>query len=222
MIKGIIFDMDGVIVDSEPLYHEFEYNFFKNLGAKVTPEYFDKYVGCSLGATVNGVCEEFNINTIPLESVYDIFSKGAELIYSDNPKLKLCEGVIDWLEYFKENKYPMIIASSTYKHKIDICLERFNLKQYFQMYIGGDDVKKSKPDPEIILKACNKLNLNPSECIVIEDSQNGIKAAKAAGCFALGYLNRGRNLQNITDADIVFDKFGKEKLPMLKKLINSL
>jgi len=220
MIKGIIFDMDGVLVNSEPLYHEFEYMFFKNLGANVTIDYFDKYVGCSLEHTINGICNDFNINSIPRESIFKIFSKGAELIYSDNPKLNLCEGVIDWLEFFKSNNYPMIVASSTYKEKVEISLDRFNLKQYFINYVCGDEVKNSKPDPEIFLKACGELNLKPSECMVIEDSENGIKAAKAAGCIALGYLNKGENPQNLSLADFVFDTFGKEKLPMLKKVLN--
>lgn len=220
MIKGIIFDMDGVLVNSEPLYHEFEYMFFKNLGANVTVDYFYKYVGCSLENTINGVCNDFNINSIPRESIIKIFSKGAELIYSANPKLNICEGVIDWLEFFKANNYPMVVASSTYNEKVDICLERFNLKQYFIKYIGGDEVKKSKPDPEIFLKACNELNLKPSECMVIEDSENGIKAAKAAGCIALGYLDKGKNSQNLSLADFVFDTFGREKLSMLKKILN--
>lgn len=222
MIKGIIFDMDGVLVNSEPLYHEFEYKFFKNLGANVTLEYFDKYVGCSFSHTINGIYEDFNLNTIPREIIFNTYSKGTELIYSDNPRLKLCEGVIDWLDFFQENNYPMVVASSTYKNKVDVCLERFNLKQYFKKYTGGDEVKNSKPDPEIILKSCHELNLKPSECIVIEDSENGIKAAKSAGCFALGYLNKGQNTQDLSLADVVFDTFGKEKLPMLKKIISSL
>jgi len=222
MIKGIIFDMDGVLVNSEPLYHEFEYKFFKNLGADVSLDYFDKYVGCSVGHTIDGICNDFNINTIPRESIYKLFSKGTELIYSDNPKLKLCDGVIDWLEFFKANNYPMIVASSTYTNKVDICLERFNLKQYFKKYIGGNEVKNSKPDPEIIIKSCQELNLKPSECIVIEDSEHGINAAKSAGCFALGYLNKGQNPQNLSYADVVFETFGNEKLPMLKKVISNI
>ncbi|MDD4779716.1 MAG: HAD family phosphatase [Tissierellia bacterium] len=218
MIKGIIFDMDGVIVNSEPLYNEYEYKFFKNLGANVTVEYFEKYVGCSLNHTINGVCKDFNINIMSIEDISNLFSRGTELIYS-NPRLKLCEGVIDWLEFFKINGYPMILASSTFKYKIEICLDRFNLKHFFNNYIGGDEVNNSKPNPEIFIKACDKLNLKPSECIVIEDSTNGIKAAKSAGCFTIGYLNKGQNYQDITQADIVFDTFGKDKLPMLKKML---
>jgi beta-phosphoglucomutase-like phosphatase (HAD superfamily) len=222
MIKGIIFDMDGVLVNSEPLYSEFEYKFFKNLGANVTIEYFEKYVGCSLKHTINGICKDFNINIMPLEDITNLYSKGTELIYSDNPRLKLCEGVVDWLEFFKSNDYPIILASSTFKNKIDICLERFDLKQFFINYIGGDEVNNSKPDPEIFLKACDELNLKPSECIVIEDSTNGIKAAKSAGCFAIGYLNKGQSCQDLSRADIVFDTFGKNKLPMLEKIIDEI
>lgn len=218
MIKGIIFDMDGVIVDSEPIYREFEYKFFKNLGADVTVEYFEKYAGCSLNTTIENTCKEFNIDIIPMESIYKSYSAGTELIYS-NPRLKLCEGIVDWFEYFRKNNYPMIVASSTHKEKVGICLKRFDIKEFFINYIGGDEVKNAKPDPEIFLKACDELNLKPSECMVIEDAFHGIKAAKEAGCFTIGYLNKGHNPQDLSQADIVFDTFGKDKIPMLENLI---
>lgn len=221
MIKGIIFDMDGVIVNSEPLYNEFEYKFFKNLGANVTAEYFEEFVGCSLNHTINKICKDFNINIMPVEDIIDLFSRGAELIYT-NPRLKLCEGVIDWLDFFKINNYSMILASSTYRNKIEICLDRFNLKQYFPKFVGGDEVRNSKPDPEIFIEACDKLNLEPRECVVIEDSTNGIKAAKLAGCYTIGYLNKGQNRQDLSKADIVFDTFGKGRLPMLRKILEKI
>lgn len=219
MIKGIIFDMDGVLVNSEPLYHEFEYKFFNNLGAKITREYLLKYVGSSMGHTVNSICDEFNITVMPREEIFRIFSQGVDLIYSSNKKLQLCEGVMDWLNYFRESNYPMIVASSTYKEKIKICLERFEISHYFKDYIGGNEVKNSKPDPEIFLEACKRLNFNPSECMVIEDSENGIKAAKEAGCFCIGYLNKGQNTQDLRQSNIVFDRFGKERISLLKKYL---
>lgn len=219
MIKGIIFDMDGVLVNSEPLYHEFEYKFFKNLGANITPEYLLKYVGCSMEHTINSICDEFNITIIPREDIFKIFSQGVDLIYSSNKKLKLCDGVVDWLNYFKENNYPLMVASSTYTEKVKICLERFELIDYFKDYIGGNNVKNSKPAPEIFLESCKRLELKPSECMVIEDSENGILAAKEAGCFCIGYLNKGQNTQNLSQSDIVFDRFGKERLSLLEKFL---
>ena len=222
MIKGIIFDMDGVLVDSEPLYHEFEYNFFHNLGADITPEYLLKFVGSSMSDTIDSICCEYNITVIPRQSIISTFSQGVSLIYSQNPKLKLCPGIIDWLEYLKSAEYPLIVASSTYEDKIKVCFERFNLSKYFSAIISGDQVTKANPEPEIFLKACKTLELKPEECIVIEDSERGIAAAKAAGCKCIGYLNEGRNTQNISGADIVIDKFGEEKLPMLKKILKTL
>lgn len=222
MIKGIIFDMDGVLVDSEPIYHEFEYNFFRNLGADITPDYLFRFVGSSMSDTINSICDEFNITVIPRESILSTFSQGVLLIYSQNPKLKLCPGIIDWLEYIKSSGYPAVVASSTYEEKIKVCFERFNLSKYFNAIISGDQVTKSKPDPEIFIKACRSLGFRPEECIVIEDSERGIVAAKSAGCKCIGYLNEGRNTQNISCADIVIDKFGEEKLPMLKKILETL
>lgn len=217
MIKGIIFDMDGVLVDSEPIYQDFEYKLFNSLSPEIKKENIIKYVGCSMDKLVNGLCDEFNIKE-PRENIIKKLSEEALYLYKADPRLELSKGVIDWLNYFKDHNYPMIIASSTYKEKIEICIDRFNLKQYFHDYIGGSDVKNAKPDPEIFLKASSKLGFIPEECLVIEDSENGIKAAKAAGCLSLGYKN-SNNFQNLSQADIIFDSFGKETLPKLKSLL---
>lgn len=221
MIKGIIFDMDGVIIDSEPLYIDYDYNFFNNLGANISKEELLAFVGCPAKDITSKIIEKYNITSIPYEKILKLHSEGYELIITQNHKLTLCEGVMDWLQYFKNNNYPVAIASSTTKSKIGMVLERFNLKEFFNIYVGGDEVENGKPNPDIFIKAAQMLNLEPSDCMVIEDSKNGIKASKSAGCFTIGYLNNGENTQDLSQADIVFDKFGKEKIEMLEKVIVS-
>lgn len=221
MIKGIIFDMDGVIIDSEPLYIDYDYKFFNNLGANISKEDLLTFVGCPARVIISEIIKKYNITSIPYEKILRLHSAGYELILTQNHKLTLCEGVIDWLQYFKDNNYPIAIASSTINSKIGIVLERFNLKEFFNVYVGGDEIENGKPNPDIFIKAAQMLNLKPRECMVIEDSTNGVKASKAAGCYTVGYLNNGENTQDLSKADIVFDKFGKEKISMLEKVIAS-
>ena len=221
MIKGIIFDMDGVLINSEELYKEYEYKFFKNLCGDVDLEYMDSFRGTATRYLVRAMVKKHNITAIPEEKLLKMLDDGGSLIYTQNPKLKLCDGVTDWLKYFYDCGYKLTIASSSLTQNIEFVLEKFNLQKYFNGYIGGDMVKKTKPEPEIILKAAELSGLKPEECIVIEDSTNGLKAAKAAGCKAIGYLYEGRNPQDLSLADIVFDKFGKDRIPMLKRFIDN-
>ncbi len=211
--------MDGVLINSEDLYNEYGYKFFKNLVPDVDVEFLDSFRGTATRYLVRAMVEKHNITMIPEDKLLKMLDEGGNLIYTQNPKLKLCNGVLEWLEYFYKNNYKMTIASSTITDNIDVVVERFNLQKYFKNYIGGNMVKKTKPEPEIFLKAAELLGLKPEECLVIEDSTNGLKAAKAAGCKAIGYLYEGQNPQDLSLADIVFDKFGEDKISMLEKFI---
>lgn len=222
MIKGIIFDMDGVLINSEELYRKYEYKFFKNLAPDFDINFLDKFMGTATRYLVKEVVDKYQITMIPEDKLLKMLDEGGSLIYTQNPKLKLCNGVLDWLEYFHNNNYKLTIASSTITDNIDVVVEKFGLEKYFKSYIGGNMVEKTKPEPEIFLKAAQLLDLKPEECLVIEDSANGLKAAKAAGCKTIGYLNEGLNTQDLKLADLVFDKFGQEKIPMLEKFIKKL
>ncbi len=219
MIKGIIFDMDGVLINSEDLYIEYGYKFFRNLTPDVDAAFLDSFRGTATRYLVRAMVEKHNITAIPEDKILKMLDDGGSLIYTQNPKLKLCSGVLEWLEYFYDNNYKLTIASSSSTDNIAAVIEKFNLQKYFKDYVSGNMVEKTKPEPEIFLKAAKLLDLNPEECLVIEDSTNGLRAAKSAGCKAIGYLYEGKNHQDLSLADIVFDKFGNDKIPMLEKFI---
>ncbi len=220
MIKGIIFDMDGVLINSEDLYKEYEYNFFKNLAKDADEDFINSFRGTATRHLVKAMVEKHNIQTIPADKILEMLDNGGRTIYEQHPKLALCNGVLDWLKYFQSNGYKMVIASSNFKDNINYIVERFGLENYFEGFIGGDEVKNTKPDPEIFLKAADMLGLKPEECLVIEDSTNGLKAANSAGCKSIGYLSEGTNTQDLTCANLVFDKFGEEKIEMLTRFLN--
>ena len=105
-----------------------------------------------------------------------------------------------------ENKFKLAVASSAKRERIELVLNRFELTSYFDVIVSGYEVSNSKPHPDIFLKAAEKLKVDPKECIVIEDSANGIRAAKLANMFWIGYNNPISN-QDLSEADIIINDF---------------
>lgn len=219
MIKGIIFDMDGVLINSKELYKKFEVNFFRNISSEIDIDFLENFTGSSTEALVDAVVKKYNITVLDYDTILRLLNEGEKLIYTQNPMLKLYDDIMMFLDYFVDNKYKIIIASSSSTETIKTVLERFELESYFSKYIGQDTVKNVIPAPDIFIKAAELLELNPDECIVFEDSTNGIKAAKEAGCTVIGFLNEGKNTQDIKLSDFVLDKFSKDRIPMIEKFI---
>lgn len=120
--------MDGVLINSEELYKEYGYKFFKNLAPDVDVEFLDSFRGTTTRYLVKAMVEKHNITMIPEDKLLKMLNEGGSLIYTQNPKLKLCNGVLEWLEYFYNNDFKITIASSTITDNIDVVVERFNLQ----------------------------------------------------------------------------------------------
>ncbi|MBS4535749.1 HAD family phosphatase [Clostridium sp. D2Q-14] len=218
MFKGIIFDMDGVIIDSEPMYMEIDKKFFKDHDICFNDEEIESYVGVNMREVWGDILKRFNLEH--KHTSKDMYEKQMDSFYKnmkDNEELTLMDGLEEWLKYFKEKKVKMIIASSNHDKVIKLIYDKFNLDNYMIGYVDGNTVENGKPAPDIFLKAAEKLELNPKDCLVIEDSQNGVKAAKSAGMKCVGFNNRESEFQSLDRADIVIDHFNRENL---NKVIN--
>lgn len=183
MIKAVIWDMDGVIVDSEHHHHEGEIATFKHFRVEVPEEINKQYKGAPLHEHFKGLKEQFNVET-PME---DLLAKQNEFIqnmYSE--KVVLFKNVREVLIELKK-KYRQALATSTERRLAEIVLKRFGLERVFDKITCGDEVVRGKPEPDIFLKSAQKLDLDPAECVVIEDSMNGIKAGKAAGMLVIAH-----------------------------------
>jgi HAD superfamily hydrolase (TIGR01509 family) len=112
----------------------------------------------------------------------------------------------------------MALASSNNKMAVDSIIEKFGLRKYLKVAISGDDVTNGKPDPEIFLKASEKMNIEPHECLVIEDAANGVIAAKAAGMKCIGLQNKNSGNQDLSEADLVVNNFNKLDINLIKDL----
>ena len=198
MIKGVIFDMDGVIVDSEKFICEAGIKMFAEHGLTVKPEDFIPFIGAGENRYLGGVAEKYEF-PIDIERdkarTYEIY---AEIIKGE---LEPLSGVIDFIERCRNLGLKLALATSADKVKMLANLREIGIPpETFDATVNGLDVKKKKPDPEIFLTAAKNMNLSCSECLVVEDAVNGVEAAKAAGAKCLG-LTTSFSPEELVDAD---------------------
>ena len=218
MIQTVIFDMDGVIVDTEPVHHHAYIEHFKALNIDVTPEMYASFTGNSTKNIYEQLKQIHNLpHDIPVlvETKRNLFNDA----FDKKEDLHLLEGVLDLIRDLHRNGIQLVLASSSANVTIDRIFKRFNLYQYFSHIVSGEDFPKSKPHPAIFLKAAELAATPVENCIVIEDSTNGIKAAKAAGIYCIGYKSLHSKLQDLSEADKIighFDELDYEKIVHLK------
>jgi len=214
-LKAVLFDMDGVIVDTEPIHKKAYFKMFESFGADVDEELYSTFAGASTRKVCNTVIDRFGLTAAVenLEEVKRTFFK--EYFYNDS-EFDMVPGVRELIAHYYENNIKMVLATSASHATIDMVFERFDLKRFFKDVISGTDLKESKPNPEIFLKAAELSGESAKECMVIEDSTNGITAAHRAGIFCAGYNGGKTKLQDYSFADIVVSDFRELELQKLK------
>lgn len=178
MKKGAIFDQDGLMFDTEVLYGKCWLAVGEELGIDVTDEFFAAVRGSS-GPHMMAIVRQFFPDIDADDYVKRVFEKSFLLQDQELPEKK---GLRELLAFFKENGVIMTVASSTVRPRVEKNLKKSGLYEYFETLTTGDEVTLGKPDPQIFLKAAAKLGLAPEDCYVFEDSFNGVRAGKAAGC----------------------------------------
>lgn len=210
--KAVIFDMDGVLTDSEPLINMAAVRMYSELGLKVKPEDFIPFIGTGEERYIGGVAEKYKFS-IDLKAakkrVYEIY---LELVPTH---LRAFPGAVEFVRKCKESGLKISLASSADIIKIRANLEKIGLPlSYWDAVVSAEDVEKKKPSPDLFLKSIERLGVKPYEAVIIEDSVSGIQAALAAGarCIAVAHTFPSSKLKA---AHIVKEKISDVKLEEL-------
>lgn len=218
MLEAVIFDMDGVIINSEPLHYEANQQLFDKLGFSVPMDEYSNYIGISTEKMWEDLRDKYDLNE-NLDTLTDKHREHTHEFIRKNMNGNEIPGIRKILEELKDKNIKTAVASSSSKDLIETVLKGFDLCQYFDISVSGEEVEKGKPNPDIFIYVAKKLKVNIKNCLVIEDSTNGIKAAKKAGAKCIGFNNPDSHGQDLTKADIVINKFEVLNYDLLKSLL---
>ena len=208
MLKAVIFDMDGVIVNSEPLHRKAYFDMFEEFNLNVSNRLYESFTGKSTSAICKELCEIFDLS-ISHEKLMLSKRKHFKTIFDNDPEFQMIDGALSLIKDYFYNNLTLILASSASMTNINRIFKKFDLDKFFKAKISGADLKESKPNPEIFIKAAKLSGFNKSECIVIEDSTNGITASKSAGIYCIGFNSPNSKNQNYDKADLVVSNFNE-------------
>ncbi|TCM85425.1 HAD superfamily hydrolase (TIGR01509 family)/HAD superfamily hydrolase (TIGR01549 family) [Paenibacillus sp. BK033] len=199
VIGAFIFDMDGVILDSEPLHFEADRLTMAQFGHHVEQEDLESFVGMTNPEMWRVIRQTYGIEAGLREIL--AFQKNIKLERLLSETWEPIQGIKDLLVLLQAARIPMAVASSSPRWFIEGVLTRLSIENFFKITISGEEMKQGKPSPDIYLEAARLLGVRPEHCVVLEDSRNGVVAAKAAGMTCIGFINLNSGQQDLTLAD---------------------
>jgi beta-phosphoglucomutase-like phosphatase (HAD superfamily) len=216
MFTAIIFDMDGVLIDSQPLHYEIDMRVLKACGYNAELADVIPYTGIGNPERWPKYKADFGLGESP-ERLIEMAEETMREVFGST-ELTAIEGIPILIDGIKVTGAKCGLASSSSHELIELVLERIGLKGRFDFIVSGEDVKEGKPAPDVYLKAAEKAGLAPEACIAIEDAPAGILAAKNAGLTCIAYNNPNTKGQDFTHADYTIYNFD-EAFPIIKTLI---
>ncbi len=225
IIHAVLFDHDGLLVDSEPWQMSAWKSVLENLGWEITEEQMRSYVGKSLEVIASDAQKKIKK---PVSAV-DLVDRKTKAYLSLLPHVKLMSGVTELITALKKNHLRLAVVSSSPRQEVIGALQMRSIFSKFDVIVAAEDVTHHKPAPNSYLLAAKRLNLQPNECVVFEDSPSGVAAAKAAGMFCIAVPSAFTKSHSFKQADIVIDSvydllgnnssMSKTRNPMLGKLL---
>ena len=215
-MEAVIFDMDGVIVDSEIHWKTTEGYFLQSLIPTWNINDQDKILGLGVHDLYALLASTYQLQKTK-EQFLELYQEMANVIYGE--KVSLIEGFTELLSVLHANHIPVALASSSPWTWINIMLERFNLRESFQAIVSADELEgEGKPSPAIYLLTAKRLGVSPTRCIAIEDSKNGVLSAKNAGMYCIGFRNGFNDEQDLSRADMIIQHFAELDWQTLRQL----
>jgi HAD superfamily hydrolase (TIGR01509 family) len=197
--KAILFDMDGVIVDSEPLHVAAFQATLKRYGHDLNEDQYKQHFAGKTDEAGFKQYFDFINETVHLPVIMDEKAKAYLELAAD--QLVPYPGVIELIHELAARKVPLVLVTGSLRAEAEITLKTFKVAECFTAVVAAEDISQSKPNPEGYLKGAKALNVDPADCVVIEDAPSGVKAAKAAGmrCLAVTSTHSAEELQEATE-----------------------
>ena len=205
MITSVLFDMDGVLIDSQPLHCEADVRTLKYFGVTASTADVEKYAGTTNMDRYTRFKIVYHLANTVEEMVAYREKCIMDLVYCAD--LSAISGILELLESIKSLGLKTAVASSSSYDLIFAVLDKLNIRHYFDKIISGEDMENGKPAPDIFLAAAKALESRPEQCVVIEDSGNGVLAARRAHMKVIGYKNPSSGFQDLSGATEVTDDF---------------
>jgi HAD superfamily hydrolase (TIGR01509 family) len=214
-LSALIFDMDGLMIDSERLYFAAEREMAAHFGKEIRDEQLWPLMGRKPIESLRLLREILKID-MPPEELF--VWRNRLMLEKMRHDLGAMPGLVEILDAFR-GRLKLAVGTGAQQEFLDIALDTLRIRPYFDVLQTADALERGKPDPEIYLLTCRRLGLPPGECIVLEDARNGVLAGKAAGCPVIAVPNDYTRGQDFSDADWVEpDLFAAAK--RIEKLLN--
>lgn len=192
ILKAVIFDMDGVLIDSEPFWKQAEKEVFTSLGVQVTDGFAKVTARMTTTEVTQFWFEKYPWKMIPFEEVEQmVVSKVIAFMKKEGCEI---QGIQKFIAFLKQEKFKLGLANNSPYSIIPAVLETVRLTNTFDVVVSSEFETKGKPDPAVYLTTSQKLNVEPKNCFVIEDSCSGMQAAKAAGMKVIAFTNENKNI----------------------------
>lgn len=217
MLKGIIFDMDGVLINSEPFHYRVWKETLKERGVDLDYDIYKDCIGSTMGFLMGLLHKHYGISFQDSSLVRDMRKKKEELMKKEGYP-PLIPYVKELLQKLARQGYRMAVASSSPQLYIEEVTRHWEIGQYFDKLVSGESVEKPKPAPDVFLKAAGELGLRPEECMVVEDSENGCRAARNAGITCMAYYNPDSGKQDLGSAYMVIEGYEEIDSAFMEKV----
>jgi HAD superfamily hydrolase (TIGR01509 family) len=213
LIAAVLWDMDGVLIDSEPGYNITVAEMVNSLGYP----YGECEIAKVTGSSYKNIAETLGFD-MPRETIQRLYVEALMQSIRVNVS-SLCEGAPEFLDILKTRGVKLAIGSSSPKELVDFAVDKFGLHKWFDVIVTGKDAENGKPSPEIYLKCAKLLGVAPSECLVIEDSANGILAGKNAGMYVCAFTGTRHHDFDLSKVDFEIDSFSPNDLVKIEQIL---
>ena len=198
-MKALIFDMDGLMIDSERLYFQSERDIAASFGKEIREEILWRMMGRNPIEGLEILVSELKLPISPQDAVIMRNKVMREKIKND---LRAMPGLFHIIDAFY-GQLKLAVSTGAQKEFLEMAMNQLGIRDKFDVLQASDDIRRGKPDPEIFLKTCEKLELEPEECIVLEDSENGVRAGRLAGCYVIAVPSEYTRSQDFRVAHFV-------------------